>query len=684
MAFTNRYVTVSGAGARNGTSEANAWTIDEALAGYTAGHRVYVKGGTHTATATSNIVNLTRSGQSGTRTAPVVWEGYTTTPGDLAPGGMPVIYCNNAKFNMDSGTVGVWSMRRVKILGNRDYTVGIGEGETPLFRDCAIENAASNSGYPGDAISCSSVGGVRAVNTLFKTANTLSSTKPWCANNVWWGTFVGCLFDAAGHGVYMDSPVGGLLQRCVFKKSVDLGAAQMAIKVVSAQSSRKVLSDNTIIDFGWAIAYDCHEETPIITNNVIVRSAVAMTFKYIPTGLTNTTAVPVFVGNAKVDGTGRPNSTPDFTDDQITSMGGWIDLAASPVDANGVLQQSASSQKCLTDGIFAALSETIGAYGASDWPTAANMRSGVVAKHGLLTGTITVPTAANVRHGTAVDTTTGTCRVPVAGDVRHGTLVDATTGTCRVPTAANVRSGTLVDATTGTLAVPIAGNVRHGTAVDATTGTCRVPVAGDVRHGTLVDATTGTLVVPGAANVRFGTTVDGGTGTCKVPAAGDVRFGTAVDATTGTCRVPTAANTRFGIAVDATTGTLAVPAVTDVRYGTLVDGSTGTCKVPTAGNVRHGTAVDATTGTLAVPAESDVRSGVDVDNGEGTCAVPVPGDVRLGVAVDDTEGTLVIEGGAEPVELVFTDLSTTEPDEYDPPELPESGVDGALIINLEA
>ncbi len=56
---------------------------------------------------------------------------------------------------------------------------------------------------------------------------------------------------------------------------------------------------------------------------------------------------------------------------------------------------------------------------------------------------------------------------------------------------------------TGTCSVPTAANVRLGTAVDATTGTCVVPAAADVKSGVSVDATTGTLLStnPGAANV---------------------------------------------------------------------------------------------------------------------------------------------------------------------------------------
>ncbi len=77
--------------------------------------------------------------------------------------------------------------------------------------------------------------------------------------------------------------------------------------------------------------------------------------------------------------------------------------------------------------------------------------------------------------------------------------VDPGIANVRTPTAYTINGVALV----GTCAVPTAANVRLGTAVDATTGTCVVPAAADVKSGVSVDNTTGTLLStnPGAANV---------------------------------------------------------------------------------------------------------------------------------------------------------------------------------------
>jgi hypothetical protein len=178
------------------------------------------------------------------------------------------------------------------------------------------------------------------------------------------------------------------------------------------------------------------------------------------------------------------------------------------------------------------------------------------------TGTLDLPSVANVKTGVAYDNSSST-----------GTYDGSDRWTD--PAIANVRSGTAYKANstsnnrTGTAAIPVAANVRSGTATDATTGTLAVPAVGNVRSGASVDNTTGTLVVPSLANTKTGVAGDGGTGTYDGsdrwtdPGTTNVRSGTAYKANstsnneTGSCVVPAAADVRSGVAVDATTGTLA-------------------------------------------------------------------------------------------------------------------------------
>jgi hypothetical protein len=76
MAYSERYVSVTGAGLGNGLSEANAWTLAQAVADSTNGTRRNVISGTYTSTGDIAF-------PAGANEAPIVWRGYTSTIGDL-------------------------------------------------------------------------------------------------------------------------------------------------------------------------------------------------------------------------------------------------------------------------------------------------------------------------------------------------------------------------------------------------------------------------------------------------------------------------------------------------------------------------------------------------------------------------------------------------------------------------
>ncbi len=77
MAYTEAYVSPAGAGAHDGSSPANAWTFEEAIAApIAAGARANVLTGTHTLTAARTL-------PAGTTENPIEWRGYNSTIGDL-------------------------------------------------------------------------------------------------------------------------------------------------------------------------------------------------------------------------------------------------------------------------------------------------------------------------------------------------------------------------------------------------------------------------------------------------------------------------------------------------------------------------------------------------------------------------------------------------------------------------
>ncbi len=258
------------------------------------------------------------------------------------------------------------------------------------------------------------------------------------------------------------------------------------------------------------------------------------------------------------------------------------------------------------------------------------------------------------------------------------------TGTAAIPTAANVRSGTATDATTGSLAVPSAANVRSGTAVDATTGTLVAPSLANTKTGVAGDGGTGTYdgsdrwTDPGDTNVRLATaykansTSNNKTGSAAIPAAANVRSGTAVDATTGTLVAPSLANTKTGVAGDGGTGTYdgsdrwTDPGDTNVRLATAYkanstsNNKTGSLVVPSAGDVRDGIAVDAGLGTLVFPDVADIRDGVS----GGTLEVPVEANVREGSVYDGGRiGTLTLIRELVTVQVVEDEVVTVTAEE---------------------
>ena len=77
MALTERYVSTTGAGAHDGTTAGNAWTLAEAITNAAAGHRVNIlSNATYTLGAATTFPN-------GASEDPIEWRGYNSAIGDL-------------------------------------------------------------------------------------------------------------------------------------------------------------------------------------------------------------------------------------------------------------------------------------------------------------------------------------------------------------------------------------------------------------------------------------------------------------------------------------------------------------------------------------------------------------------------------------------------------------------------
>ena len=78
IASTNRYVTTSATGSGDGTSEAKAWTLNQATSMALAGQTIWVKAGNY------GDIELVISSKSGTATSPIKFIGYTSSIGDIS------------------------------------------------------------------------------------------------------------------------------------------------------------------------------------------------------------------------------------------------------------------------------------------------------------------------------------------------------------------------------------------------------------------------------------------------------------------------------------------------------------------------------------------------------------------------------------------------------------------------
>jgi hypothetical protein len=143
VAFNEKYVTVTGGGLHDGSSEANAWTFDEAIANVSAGDRVNVKLGTHTCSSSTTT--------SGTYTNPIAVRGYVSTIGDLddLPLADKVGGTDIPKVTTSSGTQGfrgTWTTHNhLEFEGTAAFASAWYFGNNSVVRSCRIINTSSTS-----------------------------------------------------------------------------------------------------------------------------------------------------------------------------------------------------------------------------------------------------------------------------------------------------------------------------------------------------------------------------------------------------------------------------------------------------------------------------------------------------------------------------------------------------------
>jgi len=162
VALTEKYISVAGAGAHDGSSAANAYTLSEAItannalgAGGAAGIRYNIINGAYTARAATDTISV-----GGTATSPAIWRGYNSAIGDLddgtrdAYGVLTTTNFPDIGYNSTFGltiSAGHIVLMNLDIAPNRN-SAGVNAVTNFMIQNCRIVN--SNTGASTVAVYC--------------------------------------------------------------------------------------------------------------------------------------------------------------------------------------------------------------------------------------------------------------------------------------------------------------------------------------------------------------------------------------------------------------------------------------------------------------------------------------------------------------------------------------------------
>jgi len=159
MAITEYYVSAAGGGAHDGTTEADAWTLSEAItannalgAGGAAGRRYNIKGA-HTGRGATDTISV-----GGSATSPAIWRGYNSTIGDLDNGtrdaygvldttNFPDIGYNST-FRLNN-TANFVVFLNLDIAGTISGQAFYPSGTSNVVENCRVANSSTNASATG-------------------------------------------------------------------------------------------------------------------------------------------------------------------------------------------------------------------------------------------------------------------------------------------------------------------------------------------------------------------------------------------------------------------------------------------------------------------------------------------------------------------------------------------------------
>lgn len=258
MAFTEKYVTTTGAGARDGSSEANAWSFADMIdAAPAAETRVNIKAGSYSAGATTLPAN-------GTFLQPIVLRGYSSSIGDLDDQGRSADGTLDTANMPDFAITAAWTPSSYCYLQNLDI-VNNGNINSALLSSSSVDEVSliscrfTNTTNNSSAACVLNDNNLTAENCDFRCTGAAHGIIVNCDNTCY---FVGCRFTGTDTSAIFLQLDHGIVSDCVFP---GVGGTSIAIYFSATTLATRFIAHNTIYNFATAIqSWNTAANSPLI------------------------------------------------------------------------------------------------------------------------------------------------------------------------------------------------------------------------------------------------------------------------------------------------------------------------------------------------------------------------------------------------------------------------------------
>jgi len=511
MALVEKYSSAAGAGAHDGSSEANAFSWAEMVADINAGNGAGIRYNHKGDITFSESVSITNAGTIG---SPCIIRGYKTTIGDgyqgrtnqgwLNTANMPLLtFGTNLRFLVN--TSGYFILDSFDIVGDYDaYLLYLFANYSTV---CNVHVVNSGGGASASAIRIDGVGSVvincdgivtgsgasagisigtaynRCILSHVKNTGGGAGSYGIIGNN--YSSIASCVVHAGTKGIFYPAAMSYCINNTIYKQSL------CGIELENLSMVRPLLISGNVITDCLIGIYNPYQETaanPLITfNNFLARNG---------TNYSGFGDWPTNYDTISTELLAETFADAENDDLRLVRTSGAVNAATNGGDIGGIQRPAV-------------------------WAAATDLRS-----------------------GTTVDGITGTLDLPAVSDVQEGVVFDNTTKTGNFvsPSEDDVRYETTYGAAaeyTGNLVLPeestVQDTIQYGTDGTEYTGTYigidpDYPSEDDVQFGVLFGdgVYAGNFVVPAVGNVQesvqYGANGTEYTGTFVVPAESDVRI----------------------------------------------------------------------------------------------------------------------------------------------------------------